>query len=125
MADQRIAWAKEIAQHDPIQEGEPFRQRFVHHSDRTSTAVTSIAAGQGIRLHIHRDHDEVVMVAEGELEFRIEGETTTLGAGVVVSVPAGVVHAPAHTREGCVVVSVFAPRFDPTKPDRHFIDDPS
>lgn len=122
MTDERIAEAKRMAERDPLQKGEPFRQRWAHHSDRSSTAVTSIAAGQGIKAHVHREHDEIVIFAEGEVDFLLEDETTTLGPGVVVSVPAGVVHAPAHSHEGCLIISVFAPRFDPANPDRHFID---
>jgi len=122
MSDERIAWAKELARADPIREGEPFRLRYVHHTDRSSTAVASIRAGGGIRPHVHREHDEIVIFAEGEVEFRLDDKTETFGPGVVVSVPAGVVHAPVRSREGCLLISVFAPRFDPANPDRHFID---
>ena len=42
--------------------------------------------------HIHRAHEEVFYVLEGELEFLVEGQTVRASAGTFVMVPIGVLH---------------------------------
>ncbi|MDQ2904137.1 MAG: cupin domain-containing protein [Chloroflexota bacterium] len=42
--------------------------------------------------HIHHAHEEGFYVLEGELEFKVDGETIHAGAGSFVMVPIGVPH---------------------------------
>jgi mannose-6-phosphate isomerase-like protein (cupin superfamily) len=42
--------------------------------------------------HMHRAHEEGFYVLEGELEFKVDGETIHAGAGSFVMVPIGVSH---------------------------------
>jgi len=42
--------------------------------------------------HVHLRHADCFHVLEGELEFRVEGETFRAAAGTSVVVPPGVVH---------------------------------
>jgi mannose-6-phosphate isomerase-like protein (cupin superfamily) len=42
--------------------------------------------------HIHRAHEEGFYVLEGELEFKVDGETMHAGVGSFVMVPIGVAH---------------------------------
>lgn len=108
---------------NPIEDGKDMGGVWVHHSPRSSTVVAYWARGGGMKPHYHETHDEVLTVIEGSIDFRLGDEVRTIGPGEVVSVPAGVVHAPIHTREGCLMVSVFAPWFDSENPDRVFIED--
>ena len=43
--------------------------------------------------HFHKRHVDSFYVLEGELEFAVGGKTVRAGAGTLVSVPPGVVHA--------------------------------
>ncbi len=47
----------------------------------------------GPRPHFHKRHVQSFYVLEGELEFRVGGETVRAGPGSSVLVPPGVVHA--------------------------------
>jgi thiamine-phosphate pyrophosphorylase len=47
----------------------------------------------GANDHVHLRHADCFHVLEGELEFRVDGETVRAGAGTTVVVPPGVVHA--------------------------------
>ncbi len=42
--------------------------------------------------HVHRAHEEGFYVLEGELEFKVDGETLHAGTGSFVMVPIGVPH---------------------------------
>jgi thiamine-phosphate pyrophosphorylase len=42
--------------------------------------------------HLHLRHADCFHVLEGELEFRVDGETIRAGAGTTVAIPPGVVH---------------------------------
>lgn len=108
---------------NPAGENQPIRLTWVEHTERSSTGVVSIAPGGGLAPHIHESHDEIITVAQGEVEFRFGGESRRVSAGEVITVPAGTIHAPTLSQGGCVLVSVFAPWFDPENPDRLLVDD--
>jgi mannose-6-phosphate isomerase-like protein (cupin superfamily) len=108
---------------NPIEEGKEMGSTWVHHSPRSSTGIAYWLPGGGMKPHYHESHDEIMTVVEGSVAFRLGDEIRAMGPGEVVSVPAGIIHAPIHTEGGCLVVSVFAPWFDPENPDRIFIDD--
>lgn len=95
---------------------------WIRHTERSSTGVVDIAPGGGLEPHIHEIHDEIVTILEGSVEFRVGDDVFTATEGDVIPVPAGTVHAPIHSPDGCLMISVFAPYFDPENPDRVFVD---
>jgi mannose-6-phosphate isomerase-like protein (cupin superfamily) len=46
----------------------------------------------GPRPHVHRVHEELFYVLEGEFDFFLEDQTARVGAGAFVTVPPGVMH---------------------------------
>lgn len=68
-------------------------------------------------LHLHKEHDEIIYVVEANTDFRLGEFTKRIKAGDVIFVPAGTVHGPTGG-EKLVLVSVYAPSFDPDNPDR-------
>ena len=54
--------------------------------------MTFDADWEGVDPHTHDDHVDSFYVLEGEVEFRVEGETIRGGPGAYVAVPRGVVH---------------------------------
>jgi quercetin dioxygenase-like cupin family protein len=108
----------------PIPTGELRRVVHVHHTDESSTAIARIMPGGGLRPHFHAEHDEVIVYLEGEADFRLGDEVTTVRAGDVVSIPAGVVHATTRARTPVLIAATFAPGFDLVNEDRIYADDP-
>ncbi len=120
MADQ-VAHAREVRFLHPANSG-GILLTWVRHTERSSTGVVDIAPGGGLTPHIHEIHDEVMTVLEGTVEMLVGDETFTAVAGDVISVQAGTVHAPVQSESGCLMISVFAPWFDPENPDRVYVD---
>jgi quercetin dioxygenase-like cupin family protein len=108
----------------PIPVGELRRVVHVHHTDESSTAIARIMPGGGLRPHFHAEHDEVIVYLEGEADFRLGDEVTTVRAGDVVSIPAGVVHSTIRARTPVLIAATFAPGFDLVNEDRTYVDDP-
>src|SRR5918995_3864103 len=46
----------------------------------------------GPRPHLHRVHEELFYILEGEFDFFLEDQTFRLGAGAFITVPTGVLH---------------------------------
>jgi quercetin dioxygenase-like cupin family protein len=64
----------------------------------------------GPRPHLHRHHEEVFYVLEGELTVRIGPRTITAPAGSFVVVPQGIVHQPANLgAQPTRVLLIFSP----------------
>ncbi len=53
----------------------------------------TVPPGGGAPAHIHHREDESFYVVEGEFEFTRDGETIRAGAGSLVYVPRGILHA--------------------------------
>jgi quercetin dioxygenase-like cupin family protein len=118
-----ITPAAAFAAAHPIPEGELCHVVHVHHSDQSTTAIATFRPGGGLRPHFHAEHDEVIVYLEGEADFLLGDEVTTVRAGDVVSVPAGVVHATLRARTHLLIAATFAPGFDLVNEDRVYVDD--
>lgn len=57
----------------------------------SSVAYAEIPSGGSIATHFD-SANECDLVLEGELDFEVEGTTTSVGTGVLVQIPAGVKH---------------------------------
>jgi quercetin dioxygenase-like cupin family protein len=123
-SDELITSAPTFVAKHPIPEGELRNVAHVHRSDRSSTAIASFEPGGGLRPHFHAEHDEVIVFLEGEADFRLGEAVTTVRAGDVVSIPAGVVHATIRARTHVLLAASFAPGFDLANEDRTYVDDP-
>jgi len=63
--------------------------------------------------HLHREHEEVIVVRSGRARAQIGDQTVDLGPGDIFLVPKNTVHgARAYGEEPFVGFSVFAPAFD-------------
>ncbi len=56
--------------------------------------------GGGILPHVQHREDESFYVLEGEYEFLVEGRTISAGAGSLIYVPKGTLHAHKNVGEG-------------------------
>ncbi len=79
-------------------------------SDHLLVGLNCFEPGQGHALHAHADMDKVYQVVEGAGLFLLEGEETTLDAGMVLVAPAGVPHGIRNTSDSrLIVMTVLAP----------------
>ncbi|HEY5712646.1 MAG TPA: cupin domain-containing protein [Allosphingosinicella sp.] len=63
-----------------------------------------IALAPGVTFPNHRHPgEEIIYVLEGTFEYRLEGRPVTVGAGEVLFVPAGTVHAARNAGSGPAV----------------------
>ena len=77
--------------HGPVVEGE-----------RIQIGLIRMPRGTGARPHTH-PNEQWIYVLEGTLESMVEGNTTRVGPGSVIYVPANAVHAAVATPESDVV----------------------
>lgn len=122
MSEPGIWHVHEVNRSNPLAADQGFKNNWLLHTPRCSTNVTQIREKGGAAAHIHREHDEIIFVAEGEGEFRLGDEVKQVRPGDVIVAPAGAVHGPTPNSPRFVFLSIFAPEFDPSNPDRVFID---
>lgn len=60
--------------------------------ETTFAFETNSEPGQYVPVHIHPTQDEFILVQEGELDLKLDGEWTKAGPGDLVRMPKGVPH---------------------------------
>ena len=75
------------------------------HGSSVSFFVTNAAEGDGPGPHRH-PYDETFVVLEGSATFTVDGEAIDVGAGTIVVVPAGSIHAFTAGRDGMRSVNI-------------------
>ncbi len=99
-------------QTDPATTGDPIKREFVCDGEFL-TANLSILEESGDALHTQKGHDELVLVLEGEIDFRVGEETRRVRPGDLVFIPKDTIHGPILGDGGrFAALSVFAPFFD-------------
>lgn len=68
-----------------------------------------LEARAGAPLHAHKDADEVFIVIEGTLDFRLGDERCLVGANHTIAIPAGVPHSFVAVGPGPVRMYTFMP----------------
>jgi quercetin dioxygenase-like cupin family protein len=76
--------------------------------DRATLGVVELDADALVPEHRH-DHEQLGMVIQGTLEFRVGDETRQLGPGGTWRIPSNVPHEVKAGPDGAVVLDVFAP----------------
>jgi quercetin dioxygenase-like cupin family protein len=78
------------------------------HGERQSLAIVELDADAIVPEHRH-ENEQLGMVINGTLTFRIGDETRELGPGETWSIPSNVPHEVTAGPDGAVVIDVFAP----------------
>jgi quercetin dioxygenase-like cupin family protein len=76
--------------------------------ERLTLGIVELDANAVVPEHRH-DHEQLGMVLQGSLEFRVGEETRQLGPGGMWRIPSNVPHDVRVGPEGAVVIDVFAP----------------
>jgi quercetin dioxygenase-like cupin family protein len=78
------------------------------HGERLTLGIVELEPGAQAREHSH-DHEQIGLVLQGTIDFRIGDERKTLGPGATYVIPSNVPHEAIAGPEGTVVIDVFAP----------------
>ena len=99
---------------DPATANDPIKRMFVCDGEHVSANV-NILENTGDAIHIQQDHDELVLILEGECGFRVGDETKRVKTGDLIFIPRDTVHGPIVDNGRVAVLSIFAPFFDRSK----------
>lgn len=99
----------ESTKNDPIQRVFVFDGRHV-------TVNVGIVRESGNALHTQKHHDEILVIIEGNVDFKVGNEVKRVSKGDLVFIPQGTLHGPIlEEGQSFAALSVFAPYFDRSK----------
>ncbi len=102
-------------QNDPATRNDPVQRMFICDGESISANVAK-SAGNGSKLHTQPDHDEVVIVIDGEAEFRVGDEVRRVGPGDLICNPRNTLHGRVRTiTDSMSALPIYAPYFERSK----------
>ena len=78
------------------------------HGEQSTLAVVELEPGAIVPEH-HHTNEQLGLVIQGTVEFRVGSETKELSPGSTWNIPSDVPHEVRAGSEGAVVIDVFAP----------------
>ena len=97
---------------DPSTRDDPIKRTFVVDGAHL-TANVGIVRDSGNSLHTQADHDEILVIIDGDVEFRVGEEVRTVRTGDLVFIPQNTLHGPMlEEGQSFAALSIFGPRFD-------------
>jgi quercetin dioxygenase-like cupin family protein len=78
------------------------------HGDRLTLGVVELAPDAVVPEH-HHDNEQLGLVIQGHVSFRVGDETRGLGPGGTWRIPSNVPHSCTAGPDGAVVIDLFAP----------------
>jgi quercetin dioxygenase-like cupin family protein len=78
------------------------------HGERMTLSVVELDPGAIVAEHAH-ENEQLGIVIQGSMDFRVGGERRRLGPGGTWLIPANTPHEATAGPEGAVVIDVFAP----------------
>ena len=99
---------------DPATAADPIKRTFLCDGEHLSCNVNILEESEDV-IHIQPNHDEVVLVLEGECGFRVGDESRRVKPGDLMFIPRDTVHGPIIDSGRVKLLSVFAPFFDRAK----------
>lgn len=102
---------------DPSTKDHPIKRIFVIDGDHL-TANVGIVRDGGNALHTQKAHDEILVIIDGDVSFRVGEEIKEVTRGDLVFIPRDTLHGPM-LKEGqsFAALSIFGPKFDRSKPN--------
>lgn len=81
---------------DPGTAADPVKRMFICDGEHL-TANIATGGEAGSSLHTQPAHDELIIVLDGEAEFRVGAETRHIGPGDMVFIPQNTLHGRVRT----------------------------
>jgi mannose-6-phosphate isomerase-like protein (cupin superfamily) len=105
----------EALQVDPSTAADPVKRMFLFDGDSLTVNIAS-GTDMGNSLHTQPAHEEIIVVLEGNAEFRVGDQTRRVGVGDVIFIPRNTLHGRVRTFSAkWVALSIYGPAFDRTK----------
>ena len=102
-------------QTDASTANDPVKRMFICDMESMTANIAS-SSGDGSKLHTQPDHDEIVIVIDGEAEFKVGDEVHRVGPGDFVFIPRNTLHGRIRTiTDSMSALSIYSPFFDRTK----------
>jgi len=102
-------------QTDPATQNDPVKRMFICDGESISANIAT-SSGDESKLHTQPDHDEIVVVIDGEAEFRVGDEIRRVGPGDFMFIPRNTLHGRVRTlTDSMSALSIYAPYFDRSK----------
>ena len=102
-------------QTDASTANDPVKRMFICDMESMTANIAS-SSGDGSKLHTQPDHDEIVIVIDGEAEFKVGDEVYRVGPGDFVFIPRNTLHGRVRSITGSMsALSIYSPFFDRTK----------
>lgn|GEM_PF-1151336 len=107
---------------DESTRNDPIKRTFVIDGEHLTANVAIVRDNgnalhtQGNALHTQRGHDEVLVIIEGNVKFKVGEEVKEVKEGDLVFIPKDTLHGPILDEgQSFAALSVFAPHFDRSK----------
>ena len=100
---------------DPSTKDDPIKRTFVI-DGKHLTANVAIVRDSGNSLHTQREHDEVLVIIDGGVDFRVGEEIKEVKRGDLVFIPKDTLHGPVlNEGQSFAALSLFGTQFDRSK----------
>jgi len=97
---------------DPDTANDPVKRMFIFEG---AHLTANIASGTDSRkgLHTQPEHDELIVVLEGQADFRVGDDVRRVGVGDIIFIPRNTLHGRVRTHsDKWTALSVYGPHFD-------------
>lgn len=112
---QNLRQIVETLEADETTRNDPIKRKFVIQG-RHLTGNVGVISESDNALHTQAKHDEILVIIDGGVRFRVGDEVKTVHDGDLVFIPQGTLHGPElEDGQNFSALSVFGPLFDPTK----------
>lgn len=112
---QNLRQIVESLEADETTKDDPIKRSFVIQGKHLTGNVGVVSESVNA-LHTQADHDEVLVIIEGGVRFRVGDEIQMVSDGDLVFIPQGTLHGPElEDGQKFSALSVFGPMFDPVK----------
>lgn len=100
---------------DESTRNDPIKRVFVF-DGKHLTANVGIVRDSGNALHTQINHDEILVIIDGDVDFKVGDEVKRVKKGDLVFIPQNTLHGPVLQQgQSFAALSVFAPFFDRSK----------
>ena len=100
---------------DETTRNDPIKRTFVIEG-RHLTGNDGLVSESDNALHTQSKHDEVLVIIDGGVRFRVGDEVRMVQEGDLVFIPQGTLHGPElEDGQTFSALSIFAPLFDPAR----------
>ena len=112
---QNLRQIVETLEADETTRDTPIKRAFVIRGQHL-TGNVGVVSGSDNALHTQANHDEVLVIIDGGVRFRVGEEVETVSDGDLVFIPQGTLHGPElEDGQTFSALSIFGPLFDTAK----------